>query len=1179
MAKTKNQKEKCNTKAINKHIAELINIPKSYNRPIDNREECLLHIKKFKHNKKYQDIVEFYKKIPKHFKDILYSDIFPKNITNLNNRVAIHRSNNLIANLNEMLALFCIYAQKIDSFLLHKNEFEKNFLLGEYSASGSILTETVNNISYSNWFLYHSLLMKEYEVGFEGNMSLLKTFLTNGPEHPLHTIFCNCFSRLAEQDLTIDNYKTHIDIDFFRRHNIPDEKRQFFQVYIEPLSVYFFDDIAGVFALEENSSLIDKYLTFRKLLTNLMINNRALCLQLVSNAIKFTNDSQLFRIYFLLTGNLNFYEPSDEDHYLYQILDYYTEGKYYDCIQLSEKYILTNNISIDILEVYLKACINIGNKPKVLGLASSLLNKILLNMYNVLSKNNLTVEAMGNLYTIAYSLHYFDISTQLLYFIHKADNAQQNELYNKIYQICTATITPKIVYEFSNIAQRENILDKLLKVNINKQTVDFFIKLLKLEMNDSVDLSKLNIPINRLLLYTSKILFDAKDYANVIYNLEPILSDSIKISHIYEECLVRLYSAYSMKNNTHKCINLYVDNYFYNKYLINNIDTSNEINYISHFEGYKKLAIDINIMLYLHICKVSTKILSLAYRIFIRTLQLKYPNEINIAQFESDKIVYFLRYICVRDILSKDVLNYETQNDVENERLKICKLLLMLDATNSEIYNEEIIQITQNIKIKERIREIDNSKIYVDINGLINYSLKDFEKNFSRFKKINDLRKKTGDEYSLLIHTAENSILGDTAHKYKAKYLTLNDQLYDIFIELFIEIRDKYLFSNEHGLDSYLSTRIRHGTIAGQLRKTFSDFNLITTKDSATGIYINNTKWTENLNMREEDIGEFNDIMNNFSKNIDSFNSYIKNSLIHIKTEDEAEALFDFSIYNIFNNYILNHFFNNKIIHAETHEEFIATSIEILEYIIDNKLERIRDHFKSIINTKFVSLLDGLEKNITELNKKNDFSQLLSNIRHARTEIQTTIDLVSTWFERKKRRNIDFEFKDVIETSKKIIDNLSSSSITLNIQSKINFDYIFNGEYFIDFVDLFKIFFENILNHVKSKHHIQADIDVAVFEDEEYFKFTISNKLIDTNKQDLDKLSSKIDKKTLEIEESFNSNATRREDNTGILKAVKIIKISLKNRDNTLQVKLLNETFVVELKIYKKGLIGEYSNN
>jgi hypothetical protein len=558
---------------------------------------------------------------------------------------------------------------------------------------------------------------------------------------------------------------------------------------------------------------------------------------------------------------------------------------------------------------------------------------------------------------------------------------------------------------------------------------------------------------------------------------------------------------------------------------------------------------------------------------FMRKQSIKKPSSIDNELFERHKLIYFLRFICKQNILSKDVMSFKTVNDVEQERVKICQVLLLLDEDNSKIYNDEIIEITQNIKIKERIREIDNSKIYVDINGLINYDLKDFDKSFSRFIKIKDLNDKSFEEFYVLISETDEYNL-ESQQQYKKKYVTHKQQLQQVFTELFIEIRNKYLYSNENGLDSYLSTRIRHGTITGQLRKIFSDLFLITTKNSDTDIYLNNNVWVNENN----NILEFNILMNQFSKDIDDYIIYIKNTFIQIKDDGYSEALFNFSINDAFNNHIIKHYFINHINDIHTHEDFIKYSIEICEYIIDNNLEYIRKYFKQNIELHFLNLLESLEKDINTINNNEKYSLLLTNIRKARTDIQSTIDTVIVWFERKKKKDVDFVIQDAIDTSKEIIENLFSSK-NLVIKTYIQNEQKFEGKYFINFVDFFKIFLENITTYVRKKNNISSDVLINVINNEDYIICQIKNTLINPTEEELNEIDTIISDKEAEIKEATNSNANRTEDNTGIIKATKIIKISLQNINNSLVFKRDDNDIIIEIKIYKKGLVNENINS
>jgi hypothetical protein len=66
---------------------------------------------------------------------------------------------------------------------------------------------------------------------------------------------------------------------------------------------------------------------------------------------------------------------------------------------------------------------------------------------------------------------------------------------------------------------------------------------------------------------------------------------------------------------------------------------------------------------------------------------------------------------------------------------------------------------------------------------------------------------------------------------------------------MFLFVRDNFVSNNEFGLDAYLSTRIRHGTLPNHIRSVFEIYNLVTAQTD--GNYANNDFWQERLNLDE----------------------------------------------------------------------------------------------------------------------------------------------------------------------------------------------------------------------------------------------------------------------------------------------------------------------------------------
>lgn len=178
-----------------------------------------------------------------------------------------------------------------------------------------------------------------------------------------------------------------------------------------------------------------------------------------------------------------------------------------------------------------------------------------------------------------------------------------------------------------------------------------------------------------------------------------------------------------------------------------------------------------------------------------------------------------------------------------------------------------------------------------------------------------------------------------------------------------------------------------------------------------------------------------------------------------------------------------------------------------------------------------------------------------------------------------KRKEVNFVLKDVIDTSKEIIDNLFSSSVKLDIDSNIDNIEVFKGKYFISLVDCFKIFFENIVNYSKDNNQIQADICINIVDYDDYIECDISNELVHTDEKNFIIIDEHIKEKVIEIQNATNSIANRKEGNTGIVKATRILKIALNNMKNDLRFQRLENQIYIKMKIYKRGLIHENINS
>ena len=104
-----------------------------------------------------------------------------------------------------------------------------------------------------------------------------------------------------------------------------------------------------------------------------------------------------------------------------------------------------------------------------------------------------------------------------------------------------------------------------------------------------------------------------------------------------------------------------------------------------------------------------------------------------INKIDKDKLIYYLRFICLESIMETSGFFEGGSKEVLDERLAICRLLLELDPKNEKIYKLEIKELLRRQIISSRRQEIDKSRIYVDIQAIRDWANVELSESFNRY--------------------------------------------------------------------------------------------------------------------------------------------------------------------------------------------------------------------------------------------------------------------------------------------------------------------------------------------------------------------------------------------------------------------------------------------------------------
>lgn len=523
--------------------------------------------------------------------------------------------------------------------------------------------------------------------------------------------------------------------------------------------------------------------------------------------------------------------------------------------------------------------------------------------------------------------------------------------------------------------------------------------------------------------------------------------------------------------------------------------------------------------------------------------QAEYPLEPMLSEFDVNRLVYFLRYVCVEPVMDNST-SFESSEEISQERVNVCRLLLELNSEKAEIYQTEIKNILRRLKIKKKIREIEKSKIYINIESLVEIAKKGHKENFDRY--ISFLKGGLEDlDLSLRKSAKETVDKGDIEGLLS---LALPDnEINNLFERMVIDIRNQFVSSTEHGLDGYLSVRIRHGTLYGHLRSPFELHKLITQKTHSSGDYKINEHWLSKLKIVDTDEGEeIQKYLNNFSTKVDSLVDKVNNEWVQIKTNRAQNGLFDFTLIK---SEIA--FLASLITEDTTLDEFLNKVFTYLYDRLEMSLKSVRESLQSIVKAEANDILTQLQADIEKLSHIVDIGDLSAAISKARTEIQFAIDRVIEWFRffQYKERE-PFSIEDAISIAAESVKiSCADFNINLFISDEMKGFRILGN--LPSFVDVFFIIFENIVKHSKLEESLEADVSVNY---EEKINVKVVNKVgaevINEGSKE------KIDQIKHVISEKKYGEAIRKEGGTGFQKLQKILSFDFKLRGVETQPKL-----------------------
>ncbi len=1006
-------------------------------------------------------------------KQVLSKNQFPDKIEKIKVNEPFQFTNNFNDEFQWIASKIILNLNEINNYIILKEEFDISLLKNDYTNSRNVLEQITSTLGYSLWSIESDLHLVEEEIGSNENWQKLSNYLKI-IQNPFYEFCINASSKKIEKDLSFESYVNQVQNDI-NTINANDLIKDFFVFNNFKLANYNYDfsDLKSVLYISNLFSLIDQYNTIIDVIIYNINNKKSqyynLFREFVYKIIKAENsDYRVKNIYNYLSQ-----EDFIADKNLLitnSIIEQYYNGNFDISLIDSKQYILKNPLDFEIYETYVKSIINLKRDFEGIGLES--IDNILLTLFNFLQFEKDTEKYGKKL--LKYALKYSNsiLGFQIMDFLSHVDNNKTDSLrhsfYSGHYKIA--------LHKFPNLISQD-LEDLFNKYNFyNYKKILFGIKNIDINTFSTIDnLLKINAEI------TSH--YNNNDYKNVIQIITNKEQECSTINYYKERFIYLLFNSYIKDDNIEEALNLFGIIFF---------DETTYYLKINFKELYEHTFKDNNKFKYSE--NIHSLILASLYQSeynlyeiideYICSQEIHVKEVINIKGLKHEVHVYLLNKICTIDTIK---YYFGCINDAEEFRLKILSYLITIDNINKKSYRDEIDEINKKISVRNVIKEVNNGRLFVDIDKLKEQLIEKYNDDFNRLLRIVGEKK-------------NNTLVGFNASKPRNWETSMKEQITEesnkyndadfiAFKNIYYEVREQFLFSKEYGLDSSLSTRIRHGALENQIRSVFEKLNLVTTK--LNNEYIDSEYWnSQNLNI--QNLKRIQDELKEFSKNIDNLTSGLKNNIIQI-THEKIQNMYAVFNYTTNDELLYNYYVEYKD-KFQTTENTIDLLLNYFAHTTNFIIcPQIHDFLQKAVFQEFEKNVRNFIANIPN-NLPNEI-YLLENLNQSLTNLQFNLEEICGWFWLETSSSSQLILiEDVINASSEITQRLYNN-IKINFELKNNEKEIQCYSY-SSLIYVFNILFSNAVVHSGLDEEIYINVDLSIV-DNKYIRIDIKNNYYD----------------------------------------------------------------------------------
>jgi hypothetical protein len=430
---------------------------------------------------------------------------------------------------------------------------------------------------------------------------------------------------------------------------------------------------------------------------------------------------------------------------------------------------------------------------------------------------------------------------------------------------------------------------------------------------------------------------------------------------------------------------------------------------------------------------------------------------------QSDRLLgYFLKHVCVEAVLQKFAV-FDSSREAMEDRLSICRALH--EAAPSDDVQAEMTSLLRRLMVQKGLRALAKSKVFVDIPSVEKAARRKYGDLFLRYQALGpaaeDSQRAALDE-ALRAASAAAAGRGD---EFRALRLPQNERK-DLFTQIVNGIRDEFALSPEHGLDGYLSIRIRHGTLSNHLRAPLTDRGLLATRDARTNAYTNTTSWERYLvGLPQDEAERACRYLREFSEWYDNLIRVIAREWLLVRATADGKAMFEFSIAEQVHAVLAA-----PVTSTTTFDELMDRVNVYLVFALDDRLTAIRLRLAKEAAVSVQRRMEELDREISQVTPPNQLTSGISSLNHeirvCRGEVAIAFARLDEWFRRAPDfAGEPFRLGDVLRVCAEVVRPEGGEQLDIYIPPEADGGPQIEGRLFQPYADILTIILQNVMRH------------------------------------------------------------------------------------------------------------------